>query len=120
MLIEELIEKAFSDGYEYALEEQREFTSIRALKKQGKMNINMISKFQKKYPSTPTSDAELIKQVYDFARKNGFGDYKFRAMHVPKAGRKLAKNNPDAIDKMVKSFKNHAQKKGIREDLNRF
>ena len=29
MLLEELIEKAFSDGYEYALEEQREFASIR-------------------------------------------------------------------------------------------
>lgn len=29
MLIEELIEKAFSDGYEYALMEQREFASIR-------------------------------------------------------------------------------------------
>ena len=33
MLLEELIEKAFSDGYEYALEEQREFASIRQTKK---------------------------------------------------------------------------------------
>lgn len=33
MLIDELIEKAFCDGYEYA---QKEFTSIRQLKKMGK------------------------------------------------------------------------------------
>ena len=33
MLLEELIEKAFSDGYEYA---QKEFTSIRRLKKAAK------------------------------------------------------------------------------------
>ena len=31
MLIDELIEKAFSDGYEYALMEQREFAGYRQI-----------------------------------------------------------------------------------------
>jgi hypothetical protein len=31
MLIDELIEKAFSDGYEYALEEQREFAYLNGM-----------------------------------------------------------------------------------------
>ena len=44
MLLEELIEKAFSDGYEYALEEQREFANIRQATKFAKRTAkDMIS-----------------------------------------------------------------------------
>jgi hypothetical protein len=117
MLIEELIERAFSDGYEYALEEQREFArgSIRALKKQGKMNINMLSKFKKKHPTATLNNDELINS---FVKKNGFGDYGTRSVRMEKGGWKLRKNNPNAADKMRETFENYAQKKGI--DLHSF
>ena len=111
MLINELIEKAFSDGYEYALEEQREFGagSIRYLKKQGKMNINMLSKFNKTNPALKNVGAE----VEAFAKQNGYGDYKYRSLKMPKYGMKLAKKNPEKTDKIADSFIRRAKKNNV-------
>jgi hypothetical protein len=38
MLIDELIERAFCDGYEYALEEQKEFTGALTMMNKGRFN----------------------------------------------------------------------------------
>jgi hypothetical protein len=52
MLIDELIEKAFSDGYEYALMEQKEFSgSIRRTKKVLKEATRLNKKMEKLYPN---------------------------------------------------------------------
>ena len=51
MLIDELIEKAFSDGYEYALMGQREFSgSIRRTKKLLKEGDKLVKTMENRYP----------------------------------------------------------------------
>ena len=62
MLIDELIEKAFCDGYEYALEEQREFNrKARKIMRDGFFFENGL-KVVKKHNIQPVSISEIKKR----------------------------------------------------------
>ena len=119
MLIDELIERAFCDGYEYA---QREFTtSIRRAKKMMKQGVDIIANARKSNPNAQFVDSLSPDNfIVDFARKNNkswlrkMNSKRYRAT-FPEGGPQLEK-----VLKSKRGLDKYAKKKLSTKDLETF
>jgi hypothetical protein len=97
MLLEELIEKAFSDGYEYALEEQREFAYSN-----GMIGTGIGSGLAKKSLAPSSKSADMWAKVRS---KNPADWSKTRASALEAAKAKVGKKiDPMAAERAKVSF----------------
>jgi hypothetical protein len=94
MLIDELIEKAFSDGYEYALEEQREFAYLNGMVGSGISSSGLLAK-KSLAPRSPKT-ADMWAKLRS---KNPEGWSKTKESAFKSASQAKAKLDPMAAEK---------------------